>query len=128
MNPNYGNKVHEDLDRMLDVEFIILIRLMKWLSPIVVVPKKNGKLHICMDYKRLNFLTKNDPYPFPFIDEVMDLVPGKELYSFLDMFSNYNQVKIKVEDREKIAFITEWGAFVFMVMPFGLCNAMATFQ
>jgi hypothetical protein len=81
-----------------------------------------------MDYTRLNSLTKKDPYPFPFIDEVLDLVAGEELYSFLDGFNSYNQVKIKVKDKEKIAFITEWGAFVFMVMPFGLCNDMATFQ
>ncbi len=54
----------------------------------------------------MNSLTKKDPYPLPFIDEVLDLVASKELYSFLDGFSGYNQVKIRVEDREKIAFIT----------------------
>ncbi len=81
-----------------------------------------------MDYTRLNSLTKKDPYPFPFIDEVLDSVVGKELYSFLDGFNNYNQVKIKAEDKEKTTFIIEWGAFVFMVMPFGLCNDMVTFQ
>jgi hypothetical protein len=128
MKPNYASKVHEDLDRLLDVGFIVPIGLMKWLSPIVIVPSKNGKLHICMDYMRLNFLTKKDPCAFPFIDEFLGLVEGKELYSFLDGFSGYNQVKIKAEDKEKIAFMIKWGPFVFMVMAFGLCNALATFQ
>jgi hypothetical protein len=127
MNPNYTSKVHEDLDLLLDVGFIILVGLMKWLSPIVIMPKKNGKLHICVDYMQLNSLTKKDQYLFPFIDEVLDSVTSKELYSFLDGFSSYNQVKIRAEDRVKTTFITEWGA-LFMVMPFGLCNDSATFQ
>ncbi len=96
MNPNYANKVQKDLDWLLDVGFIILIILMKWLSPIVIVPKKNGKLCICVDYRQLNFLTKKDPYPLLFIDEVLDLIVSKELYSFLNGFSGYNQVKIRV--------------------------------
>jgi hypothetical protein len=63
-----------------------------------------------------------------FIPSPIHLVTSKELYSFLDGFNGYNQVKIRVEDREKTAFITKWGAFIFMVMPFGLCNALTTFQ
>ncbi len=112
MNPNYANKVQEDLDWLLDVGFIILIILMKWLSPIVILPKKNGKLCICVDYRHLNFLTKKDPNPLPFIDEVLDLIASKELYSFLNGLSGYNQVKIRVEDREKIAIITQWGVIL----------------
>jgi hypothetical protein len=76
----------------------------------------------------LNFLTKQNPYPLAFIDEVLNSIVSKELYSFLNGFSGYNQVKIRVEDRENITFIIEWGAFVFMVMPFGLGNALDTFQ
>jgi hypothetical protein len=75
--PHYANMIREDLDCLLEVGFITLIRLMKWLSPIVIVPKKNGKLCICVDYRQLNFLTKKDPYPLPFIDKVLDLVVGK---------------------------------------------------
>jgi hypothetical protein len=69
--------IRENLDHLLEVGFITLIGLMKWLSPIVIVPKKNGKLCICEDYRRLNFLTKKDLYPLPFIDEVLDSVVGK---------------------------------------------------
>jgi hypothetical protein len=128
MNPNYTSKVHEDLDCLLDVGFIILVGLTKWLSPIIIVPKKNGKLHICVDYMWLNIITKKNPYPLSFIDDIMDFVDGKELYSFLDKFNGYNQVNIRAKDREKIVFIIEWGTSVFTIMPFGLCNAFATFQ
>jgi hypothetical protein len=77
---------------------------------------------------QLNFLTKKDSYLLLIIYEIMDFVTSKEFYSFLDGFSGYNQVKIRAEDREKTAFITKWGGFLFMVMAFGLCNAPATFQ
>jgi hypothetical protein len=90
MNPNYTSMIREDLDLLLEVGFITLIGLMKWLSPIVIVPKKNGKLCICVDYRRLNFLTKKDPYPLLFIDKVLNWVVGKQLYSFLNEFISYN--------------------------------------
>ncbi len=69
--------IQEYLDHLLEVRFITLIGLMNWLSPIMIVPQKNGKLCICVDYRQLNFLTKKDPYPFPFSEEVIDLVVGK---------------------------------------------------
>jgi len=94
MNPSYASKVQEDLNCLLDSGFIVRVDLTKWLSPIVIVPKKNGKLCIYVNYKWLNSLTKKDPYPLPFIDEVLDSIIGKELYSFLDWFNGYNQVKI----------------------------------
>jgi hypothetical protein len=76
----------------------------------------------------LNVLTKKDPFLLPLIDEVLDNVISKDLYSFLDGFSGYNQIKIHPNDREKTTSIMEWGAFIFMVMPFGLCNAPTMFQ
>ena len=94
----------------------------------VVIPKKNGKLRICVDFRKLNEQTIKDPFPLPFTDMMLDQVAGYEMYSFVDGYSGYNQINMAEEDREKTAFITEWGAFVFLVMPFGLCNAPATFQ
>jgi hypothetical protein len=76
------------------------------LSPIVVVPKKIGKLRICIDFKKLNATTKKDPYPLPFIDEVFYTVVGYEAYSFLDGYSRYHQIFIGLQDRYKIAFVT----------------------
>ena len=98
------------------------------MSPIVVVPKKNGKLRVCVNLKQVNVVTIRDNYPLPIIDHVLERVAGKESYSFLDGFFGYNQVSIAVEDQHKIAFSTEWGMFAYKVMPFGLTNALATFQ
>ena len=91
-----------------------------WLTPIVVVPKKNGKLRICVDFRKLNATTKKDLYAIPFKDSILDTVAGHEMYSFLDGYTGYHQIKIAPEDRFKTSFVTDWGAFVWVVMPFGL--------
>jgi hypothetical protein len=69
-----------------------------WLSPIIVMPKKNGKLRICVNFKKLNATTKKDPYPLPFTDEVINIVTRHEVYTFLDGFSRYHQISIAPED------------------------------
>ena len=128
MNPNSAKQVKEEIDRLLRVGFIYPIEKATWLSPIVIVPKKNMKIRVCVDYQRLNAATIPDPFPLPFIDSLLDEVVGKEMYTFLDGFSGYNQVKMDLEDRDKTTFITEWGVFVATVMMFGLKNAPTTFQ
>jgi hypothetical protein len=128
MNPNYALKVRENLYKLLDDGFIYPIETTQWLFPLVIVPKKNGKLQICVDYCKLNAQTKKDPFPLPFMDSILDFVVGHEMYSFMDGYSGYNQVKMAKEDKEKITFILKWGAYAYNIMPFGLCNALATFQ
>ena len=128
MNPNYASIVKQDLDKLLQAGFITPVEDATWLSPIVIVPKKNGKLRICIDFRKLNAATKKDPYPLPFTEEVLDSVAGHEMYSFLDGYSGYHQIQIAPEDRHKTAFVTDWGAFVWIVMPFGLKNAPPTYQ
>ena len=98
MNPNYAKAVKEDLEKLLKAGFIELVDQATWLSPIVVVPKKNGKLRICVDFKRLNAATKKDPYPLPFTDNVLNTVIGYAAYSFIDYFSGYHQVHIHADD------------------------------
>jgi len=105
----------------------------KWVSPIVVVPKKPGpdgkpKIRICQDYRKLNDETLKDHYPLPFTDSVLDIVAGNALYTFMDGYSGYNQIWIRLRDQLKTAFITEWGVYAFRRMPFGLCNARRMFQ
>ena len=97
------------------------------MSPIAVVPKKNGKLRVCVNLKKVNATTIRDHYPLPITDHVLERVAEKQAYSFLDRFSSYNQLA-KPEDQHKTAFATEWGIFAFRVMPFGLRNAPTTFQ
>jgi hypothetical protein len=75
-----------------------------------------------VEFEKLNVATKKDPYPLVFIEEILDMVARHELYSFLDDFLGYHQEMIISEDKYKTAFITIWGTFVWIVMPFGLKN------
>ena len=94
----------------------------------MVVPKKNGKIRVCVDYHKMNAATVTYAFPLPFTDGVLDAVAGHEVYSFLDGFSGYNPIRMHPKDQEKTAFVTEWGVFVAVVMMFRLKTALATFQ
>ena len=99
-----------------------------WASPVVLVRKKDGSTRFCIDYRKVNSLTRKDAYPIPKIDKTLDTLAGAKLFSTLDLRSGYWQVQVNPEHREKTAFCTSKGLFEFNVMPFGLCNAPATFQ
>ena len=99
-----------------------------WVSPIVLVHKKDGTLRFCVDYRKLNGLTRKDAYPLPRIDDALDTLAGSKWFTTLDLISGYWQVEVNNQDLEKTAFCTPDGLFEFNVMPFGLCNAPATFQ
>ena len=101
LNPNYAIKVKEEIDKLLKVEFIQPAKKSTWLSPIVVVPEKNGKIRVCVEYRKLNAATITDAFPLPFTDGILDAVASHEIYSFLDGFSGYNQVRMNPEDQEK---------------------------
>ncbi|KAL3698611.1 hypothetical protein R1sor_012687 [Riccia sorocarpa] len=128
MNLNYAETVKKEIEKLKEADFIYPVKEYDWLSPIVIVPKKNGKLRLCVDYRKLNEFTIKDPYPIPFIDDILDKVAGREAYTFMDGYSGYNQVEISPEDRKKTVFITPWVAYAYARMPFGLSNAPATFQ
>jgi hypothetical protein len=100
----------------------------KWVTPLAIVPKKNGKWRICVEFRELNKTTYIDYFPFPFIDQVLDTLSGKRYFYFLDGFSGYNQIQISPEDQEKTTFTFPWGTYAYRVLPFGLCNSPATFQ
>jgi len=92
------------------------------------VPKKDGKVRMCIDYRDLNKASPKDDFPLPHIDVLVDSTARCKAFSFMVGFSGYNQIKMAPEDREKTSFITPWGAFCYLVMPFGLINAGATYQ
>jgi hypothetical protein len=100
-----------------------------WSSPIVLVTKKDGTTRFCVDYRRLNDETRKDAYPLPRIEDNLDALQGSKYYSTLDLLSGYWQVEVAPEDRDKTAFsVGGGGLYRFLTMPFGLCNAPATFQ
>ena len=128
MNPTLKDIVKEELQKLLNVNFVYLISDSKWVSPLVVMPKKNGKWLICIDYRELNKATLKDYFPLPFIDQVLDTLAGKKYFSFLDGFNGYNQIQITLEDQEKTTFTYPWGTYAYKVLPFELYNEPTTFQ
>ena len=99
-----------------------------WSSPVTLSPKKDGSKRFCVDYRRLNNVTRKDSYPLPRIDDTFDLLHGSRWFATLDLKSGYWQVELYPADKEKTAFTTGSGLWQFTVMPFGLCNAPATFE
>ena len=97
-------------------------------SRVVLVRKKDGSTRMCVDYRDLNAQTEKDSFPLPRIDDVWPTLSKAKCFASLDLLMGYHQVEVDAEDRYKTAFITPQGLFVFNVMPFGLCNAPATFQ
>ncbi|GAU40248.1 hypothetical protein TSUD_219590 [Trifolium subterraneum] len=127
-HPDMALKIKEEVQKQIDAGFLITSEYPQWLANIVPVPKKDGKVRMCVDYRDLNKASPKDDFPLPHIDVLVDNTAKSKVFSFMDGFSGYNQIKMAVEDREKTAFITPWGTFCYKVMPFGLTNAGATYQ
>jgi hypothetical protein len=121
------NEIKKQIESMLKNN-IIQASKSPWASPVVLIPKPDGSLRFCVDYRRLNEVTVRDVYPLPRIDDSLALLGNNQWYSTLDLAAGYWQCPIAAKDKTKTAFITESGLFEFNVMPFGLSNAPATFQ
>jgi len=99
-----------------------------WTSNIAVVSKKNGSLRFCVDYRKLNSVTRRDAYPLPRIDSCLDALSGAQFFSAFEMRSSYHQVPMDIKNADKTTFIVRTGTYRFRRVPFGLCNAGSTFQ
>ena len=121
-------KIKEEVQKQIDAGFLVTSTYPQWVANIVPVPKKDGKVRMCVDYRDLNKASPKDDFPLPPIDMLVDNTAKFNVFSFMDGFSGYNQIKMAPEDMEKTTFITPWGTFCYRVMPFGLKNARATYQ
>ena len=117
----------EEISKMLEAG-VIEPATSEWASPVVLVPKKDGSLRFCIDYRRLNAKTVADAYPLPRMDDCLDSLGDAGIFSTFDCNSGYWQIPVAPEDRDKTTFITHMGTFRHVRMPFGLRNAPATFQ
>ena len=100
----------------------------EWASPVVLVPKKDGSLRFCVDYRRLNSMTVKDSYPLPRMEDCIDSLGDAKYLTTLDCNAGYWQIPVHPRDRSKTAFVCHEGCFEYCRMPFGLTNAPATFQ
>ncbi|KAG6438864.1 hypothetical protein O3G_MSEX000284, partial [Manduca sexta] len=117
----------QEIEKMLD-SGVIEPCISPWSAPVIMVPKKDGTVRVCIDYRKLNAVTVPDIYPLPRIDDLLHAAKPTPYMSTLDLRAGYWQVKVKTEDQDKTAFITPFGIFRFKRMPFGLRNAPSTFQ
>src|ERR1043165_8326823 len=128
IHPEMADKIKKEVQKQLDAGFLVTFEYPQWLANIVPVPKKDGKVRMCVDYRDLNKASPKDDFPLPHIDVLVDNTAQHKVFSFMDGFSGYNQIKMAPEDMEKTTFVTQWGTFCYKVMPFGLKNADATYQ
>ncbi|GKB61228.1 reverse transcriptase domain-containing protein [Tanacetum coccineum] len=146
VNPKIHEVIKKEFLKLLDTGLIYPISDSPWLSLVHCVPKKGGFIVVeneenkliptrlvtgwcvCIDYWKLHDATRKDHFPLPFMDQMLKRLAGNEYYCFLDGFSGYFQIPIDPQDQEKTTFTCPYGTFAYHRMPFGLCNALGTFQ
>ncbi|GJW62728.1 reverse transcriptase domain-containing protein [Tanacetum coccineum] len=146
LNLNMQEVVKKEIVKLLDTGIIYPITDSPWVSPIYCVPKKGGITvvinekdelvplktvtgwRVCIDYRKLNEATSKDHFPLPFMDQMLERLAGNKQFCFLDGFSGYFQILIDPMDQEKTTFTSPFGTYAYKRMPYGVCNALATFQ
>ena len=125
--PEHNKAVTEEVEKLLEADFMKEVFYPDWLANVVMVKKRNDKWTMCVDFTDLNKAYPKDSFPLPRIDQLVDLTIGHKLLSFMDAFSGYNQILMDEDNQEKTSFITNQGWYCYKVMPFRLKNARATY-
>ena len=120
--------IGEEVARLLAAEFIREIYHSEWLANVVMVPKKDNSFRMCIDFKDINRACPKDHFPLPRIDQIDDSTAGCERLSFLDAYSGYHQIHLYGPGEIKTAFVTPFGCFCYVTIPFDLKNVGATFM
>ena len=120
--------IGEEITKLLEVEFIKEVYHSDWLANPILVKKKTEKWRMCVDYTGLNKACSKDHFPLPRIDQIIDSTSGCEILSFLDAYSGYHQIAMKESNQVATSFITPYGLYCYVTMPFSLKNASATYQ
>ncbi|KAL2892377.1 Retrovirus-related Pol polyprotein from transposon 17.6 [Bienertia sinuspersici] len=146
LNPSMMEVVKKEVLKLLAAGIIYPISDSKWVSPVQVVPKKGGFTvvpndkgeliptrtvtgwRMCIDYRKLNTSTRKDHFPLPFIDQMLERLARHNYFCYLDGYSGFFQIPIHPDDQEKTTFTCPYGTYAYRRMPYGLCNAPATFQ
>ncbi|KAK1681730.1 hypothetical protein QYE76_042578 [Lolium multiflorum] len=144
--PKMKEVVRNEVLKLLEAGIIYPIADSRWVSPVHCVPKKGGitvvpndndelipqrivvGYRMCIDFRKVNKVTKKDHYPLPFIDQMLERLSKNTHFCFLDGYSGFSQIAVKAKDQEKTTFTCPYGTYAYRRMPFGLCNAPATFQ
>ena len=126
-SPAQQGVIEEAID-IMEAAGTIVKSKSSWGSHVVLVPKKDGGERFCIDFRPVNEVTQKDVYPLPRTVEVLDTLGTAKYFSKLDLKSGYWQIAVEPSDRHKTAFVTRRGLYEFVVMPFGLTSAPATFQ
>jgi hypothetical protein len=120
--------IKKEVKKLFDAKIIVSLHFLKWVANLVPVRKKSGETRLCVDFRNLNNVSIKDHYPLPKMDYILQKVVGSQKMSMVGGFSRYNQIMVHPNDREKTAFTTPWGRFMYTKLPFGLMNTGATFQ
>ena len=120
-------ELKKQMKDLLDKEYI-RPSASPWGSPVLFVKKKDGSMRMCIDYRSLNAVTVKNKYPLPRIDDLLDQLRKAKFFSKIDLRSGYHQMKIRLSDILKTAFVTRYGQYEFTVVSFGLINAPAYFM
>src|SRR4051812_31497747 len=146
LNPKMMDVVRTEILKLLAAGIIYPIADSKWVSPVHCVPKKGGTTvvpkdknelipqriiigyRMCIDYRKLNKATRKDHYLLPFIDQMLERLSKNTHFCYLDGYSGFSQIHVNTVDQDKTTFTCPYGTYAYRRMPFGLCNAPATFQ